>query len=312
MRHTLALSFLIGLLVAFLVYAIPSHSNNAGDFAWALSTAQAIVESRDPYDFVADALHVPYPLPVALFGLPLIWLPTTFAAAIFVGLSSAILAWGIFRSGEPWRLWVFASFPFFTALYFRQWSPLITAAWFVPVLAPLLVLIKPQIALPVAVERVTGQGLLLALGVLLVSLIYDATWPIRWMRMLGPYERVVPVLELPFGPLLLLALLRWRDSHARLLLFMSVLPMRGLYDLCPLWLIPKTRQYAARLALLSWTIYPLMAIEAKTSLFVVPILYLPALGSVLWPTVSERRTRLLEKQPYQLMMVYRRQHQNDE
>ena len=154
MHRDLVRSSLIGLVATVVCLLVGSRVNNVGDFSWALSTAAALLEGRDPYAFVPDALNVPYPLPVALFGLPLVWLPWPFAASLFIGGSSALLAWGILRSKEPWRIWVFASFPFFTALYFRQWSPLIMASWFLPALAPLLVLIKPQIALPVALEAI--------------------------------------------------------------------------------------------------------------------------------------------------------------
>ena len=288
MNRALRVAILIGLSAAAIAAFIPTHSGNVGDFVVALDTAQAIVEGRDPYAFVANAAYIPYPLPIALFGLPLLWLPWPVAAIVFVGVSSALLAWGILRSGEAWRLWIFVSFPFLTALYFRQWAPLITAAWFIPALGPLLVLIKPQIALPVVLQRLTWPGVALAGVVLLGSLLLDPTWPLRWLSMLGPYERVIPVLELPFGPLLLFAVVAWRDPRARMLLLMALLPMRGLYDLCPLWIVPRTRQHAAQLSLVSWLMYPLMVVSNNTAVFVVPMLYIPALMMVVWPMVRQK------------------------
>jgi len=129
---------------------------------------------------------------------------------------------------------------------------------------------------------------LLAGGVLLASLIIDVTWPTRWLAMLGPYERVIPVLELPFGPLLLLAAVRWQERRARVLLLMAVLPMRGLYDICLLWLLPRTRQQTAQLTLASWLMYPLMVIDADITLFVILVLYLPALLMIIWPWMSRK------------------------
>lgn len=288
MSGALRVAILIGLSTAAIASLIPTHTGNVGDFVVALDTAQALVEGRDPYAFVASAVYIPYPLPIALFGLPLFWLPWPVASIIFAGVSSTLLAWGILRSGESWRLWLFASFPFVTAIYFRQWAPLITATWFVPSLAPLLVLIKPQIALPVALQRLTWRGLALATIVVLGSLLLDPGWPVRWLSMLGPYSRVIPVLELPFGPLLLLAALAWRDPRARVLLLMAVLPMRGLYDLCPLWILPRTRQHAAQLSLVSWLMYPLMVLSENTAVFVVPVLYIPALIMVVSPVLKEQ------------------------
>lgn len=279
---------LIGALVTGVALALPPHfSEGAGDFLWALDTAQALITGRDPYAGLVGPEAVPYPLPVALFGLPLLWLPPLLAGAVFVGLCAALLAWCLLRRA-PWRLWVMASFPFFCAVYFRQWSPLIMAAWFVPVLAPLLVLVKPQIALPVALQRLTWRGVALAGAVLVISLLIDPGWPLRWAAHLGGYEAVVPALQLPFGPVLLLALLRWRDPRARLLALMALLPLRGTYDLCALWLVPRTARQASLLALLSWLIYPLMVLDGPTRAGTVLLVFLPALGFLFWaPSVAD-------------------------
>jgi hypothetical protein len=128
---------------------------------------------QDPYAFTPSALKIPYPLPVALFGLPFVMLPMLppkLAAALFFSLTTTLLAYGILRRGETWRLLVFLTFPFLQALMFAQWSPLIMATWFFPILAPLLVLIKPHIALPVALNRLTRRGILLATIVAVASL----------------------------------------------------------------------------------------------------------------------------------------------
>ncbi|WP_288087298.1 hypothetical protein [Roseiflexus sp.] len=150
------LAIMIGSAAAVLCYrfrTLPMYYPGPGDFNWALDTATALLQGRDPYDFEASSLKVPYPLPVALFGLPFVALPKPLAAALFFGGSSGLLAYGILRANEPWRLSIFASFPYIYALMFAQWSPLIAAAWFFPALAPLLALVKPNIALPVALNR---------------------------------------------------------------------------------------------------------------------------------------------------------------
>ena len=236
-----------------------------GDFNWALNTARALIEGQDPYNFTPSALLVPYPLPVALFGLPFLGLPTPLAGALFFGLSSGLLTYGILRSGQPWRLLIFLTFPYFYALLFAQWSPLVMSTWFFPMLAPLLVLIKPQIALPIAINRFTRSGVLLATVVLLGSLLIIPTWPWRWLSMIGDYESIIPLLMLPFGPLLLIALYYWRDERARLLIGIALLPFRGAYDLVGLYLLPESVQqmdYPRRaqlagsaLPLFAWAIY---------------------------------------------------------
>jgi hypothetical protein len=244
----LAIGLLAGLLR--LGYAVKVHA--LGDFHWALDTAASLLSGQDPYDFVPSALVIPYPLPVALFGLPLLVMPSILAPVVFIGLSSALLAYGILRTDSAWRLLVFLTPAFFGAARWAQWSPLIAASWFIPILAPLLVLVKPQTALPVALNRLTWRGVFLAFVVLVVSLVVYPQWPMRWSRMLADYERIIPVSKLPFGPLLLLSALFPRDPRARLLLFMSLLPMRSVYDLVPLYIVPVTGIQMVVLVALTW------------------------------------------------------------
>lgn len=288
------LAVIIGSVAAVLCHrarTLPMYYPGPGDFNWALETVTALLEGRDPYDFEPSSLKVPYPLPVALFGLPFITLPEPLAAALFFGISSGLLAYGILRTNEPWRLSVFASFPYLYALMFAQWSPLIAAAWFFPALAPLLVLIKPNVALPVAVNWLTWRGVAIAGSVLVVSLVIYPSWPLRWHQMTGEYQQMIAILTLPFGPLLALALLRWQDERARLLAVMSVLPFRGVYDLVALWLIPRLSRHAFVLTLLSWTV-PLfnfgIGFQVRPA-WSVPVLFLPALAFILYNVWQERQ-----------------------
>ena len=62
-----------------------------GDFNWALDTATALMQGKDPYAFEPSSLKVPYPLPVALFGAPFIALPKPLAAAFF--LAHRLVCW---------------------------------------------------------------------------------------------------------------------------------------------------------------------------------------------------------------------------
>ncbi len=288
------LAMMIGSAAAVLCYrfrTLPMYFPGPGDFNWALDTATALLQGRDPYDFEPSSLKVPYPLPVALFGLPFVTLPKPLAAALFFGGSSGLLAYGILRAGDVWRLSVFASFPYLYALMFAQWSPLIAAAWFFPLLAPLLVLIKPNIALPVAINRVTWRGIALAGSVLAASLIIYPSWPRRWLEMTGEYQQMIALLTLPFGPLLALALLRWRQERVRLFLAMSVLPFRGVYDLAALWLIPTRSRHVLALTVLSWVV-PLfhfgIGLQVRPA-WSVPALFLPTLAFILYDGWQARK-----------------------
>lgn len=62
-------------------------------------------------------------------------------------------------------------------------------------------------------------------GLLLASFVIQPRWPLEWISQLHGYQHFVPFLIVP-GPLLALALLRWRDRDARLLLLCCILPQR--------------------------------------------------------------------------------------
>src|SRR5437879_4735485 len=73
-------------------------------------------------------------------------------------------------------------------------------------------------------------------------------WPWLWAGHFYLCYRFVPLLIVP-GPLLALALLRYRDRDALLLLLAALMPQRWFYDTFILWLIPKTRRE------IIWTIF---------------------------------------------------------
>jgi hypothetical protein len=269
-----------------------------GDFNWALETAKALVAGRDPYDFEPSALKVPYPLPVALFGAPFITLPPSFAAALFFGCTSGLLAFGILRSDKPWRLLVFLSFPYLYALIFAQWSPFVMAAWFFPQLAPLLVTIKPHIALPVALATRNKIGVVIAAIVILISLLIYPTWPLRWLGMTRDFEYVIPLLLLPIGPALLCALIRWREPKAQLLLCMAALPFRGAYDLVCLYLLPNNATQMTIFFILSW-IVPAIKMDVGAAIqteWPIWFMFLPGLVCVLFPAVGAKKSGMIPAQ----------------
>lgn len=287
----------IAVVAAFFCYQVRLYffPGAAGDYSWALFMAEDLLAGQDPYDFVPSAVLVPYPLPVVIFGFPLLWMPYKFAAATFFGLSSGFLAYGILRSDRPWRLLTFLSLPYVYALLFVQWSPLIMATWFFPILAPTLALVKPQTALPVALNKLTRNGIILAGAILILSLIIYPTWPFRWYAMTRDFEYVIPVFALPLGPLLLLAALFWRRPEARLLFISAFLPFRGAYDLLPLWLVPQTWPQMAFLTGIPWIaalIWPKIAFTMLKSPAVVPILLIPSLLALLWDVAQKKFPRV--------------------
>ncbi len=284
---------------AYLCYQVRLYffPDIAGDYHWALSMARDLLAMKDPYDFIPSALLVPYPLPVVLFGFPFLWLPYKLAAAIFFGLSSGLLAYSILHSDRLWRLLTFVSLPYVYALLFVQWSPLIMATWYIPILAPMLALIKPQTALPIALNRITRKGLILAGVILLLSLLIYPTWPFRWYALTRDFEYIIPIITLPLGPMLLLSAFFWKRPEARVLLISAFLPYRGAYDILPLSIVPQSLYQMIFITVIPWAvsiIWPKVAFNLLKSPHIVPILFLPALLAILWEAArSDPRLRFL-------------------
>jgi len=221
----------------------------SGDLDGALAMAR---NWRNPYMFVAD---VPYPFTAGLAVLPIAWLPDRIAGSVFSAFSSALLA-GVMvaRTGQPWRLMMFLSMPYWHALEWAQWSPLVAAAWFAPVLAPLVFTLKPQSTLAVLFSRgVHIGGLALAICVLAVSFAVRPTWFGEWISHTGHYSFVLPVLA-PGGLAMLMCLARINSARARLLLGMAFTPQRGAYDLVTLFLLPTSPLTMLMMVIASWAV----------------------------------------------------------
>ncbi|GIV95731.1 MAG: hypothetical protein KatS3mg057_0388 [Herpetosiphonaceae bacterium] len=261
--------------VVCLIFRAAAHDN--GDFWWSLHMAMAVLNGTDPYAGLREANMVAYPLPIAAVGLLFLWVPNIGASTMFVGISTGLLAYGALRDETPWELGVLLSAPYIIAVKYAQWGIIVLALGHLRFLLP-VILIKPQIALPVALTRKPSLlGLILTAGILLLSFIILPDWPVRWLATVGSYQRVIPILVLPFGPLLFLALLRWRTPNSWLLVLMSVLPHRAIYDLLSLWLLTRSWRQSLLLAALSWVIaFSSLAYDQA----VVSLLFLPCLGLI--------------------------------
>ena len=275
--------------LALCLYARRVLYPGPGDFLWALRGARDLLAGRNPYVYPFSPDAIPYPLPAALIGLPFARLPDDWAAACFFALSSGLLAYMLARRGA-WRLLVFCSPSYLMALWFAQWTPLLVAMAFYPGLLCLL-LVKPQTGLPLALTgRRTRAGYVAAGIGLAVSLAIMPTWPLRWLAQLRPYEGIIPLLVLP-GPLILLALLAWRQPGARLLLLMAAVPQRMFYDQFVLWLIPDTLRELLFLNYTAWLAWGLRTyLHADWRLWVIVGFYFPALSLVLFRRFARSTT----------------------
>jgi len=218
-----------------------------------------------------------------LFAMPFIHVRPEIAAAIFSGLSSFLLALGLTRHGYH-RLWIFLAYPYWVGLLAAQWSVVITASAFFPIMMP-VTMAKPQVGLPVFLTRLSRRGVLACLAVALLSIGLFPRWPWLWLGQIGYYHHFFAILILP-GPLVVLALLRYRDRDAWLLFLSSLMPQRWFFDSFILWLIPKSRREIVWTVALSWCAglwraYHPPASLNQVGLWIVLSTYLPMLAIVL-------------------------------
>jgi hypothetical protein len=132
------------------------------------------------------------------------------------------------------------------------------------------------------------HGLALTLAVNLTSLALYPTWPLISFSQLSGYQGMSPILVLPFGPLIVLALLRWQNREAWLLILMALMPQRMIYDQIPLLLTARTPRQLLLLVECSWIwILPSLLFD-KSNFYeawpqwIVLFQYFPALAIVLW------------------------------
>lgn len=186
-----------------------------------------------------------------MLSAPVAPLPYLVAITLFFAAGAALLGVGVARNAP--HLWpLFISFPFLMAAQLGHWAPYLTVAALVPWLGVFLAT-KPNIALAVLVRRpsvpvVAGIG---AIG--LLSLVLWPGWIGAWLgnvRASTPHPS--PMLSWLGAPLAL-AVLRWRQPEARLLLAMSLLPQTASFaDQLVLQTIARDRRESMLLALASF------------------------------------------------------------
>jgi len=250
------------------------------------------IGARPPFD---QPLY--FPFPSALAVLPLSRLSLTIACGLFVGVSSALLAFVITRR-ELWRLHIFASAPFVVAAALGQFAPLVMVMACVPS-AGFLGALKPNVGLPLLVRNPTARSVAGFAAVIALSVVLLPRWPFDWAAGISRHGSATSVHEItllqragvvPVGLLLILAVSQWRRAGGRLILAMSVVPqLLFFYDQLPLWLIPRTRRESilltasSQLAFLLWYLLRDTGESVVRSAYpyVIALIYLPALILVL-------------------------------
>jgi hypothetical protein len=279
-RARISIALAIALVSGTLCTAIMFRTHQGpGDLRSPLRLMERLRTHGDLYD-----VEQIYPLTAGIITYPLRWLPPEIAAGVFWGISSGLLAFALTRDGYV-RLLVFLSCPYWAGLLTVQWSPIIAASAFFPLLLP-VTLAKPQIGLPVFLTHPSKKGAIGGIALVVLSIAIRPDWPLLWIRQASVgYAHFLPLFVLPFGPLLLLALARYKNRDAWLLFLMALMPQRWFYDQLILWLIPKSRSEIVWTIFFSWgaLYWRLHGVPTIHSVAIVTVLliYLPMLAVVL-------------------------------
>jgi len=273
-----------------------NHFVGRSDWAQIWHGARALMDGVSPYMAVGPGRAFPwefpllYPLPAIMVGVPFAIAPIGLATGLFVGCSSALLAFLLTR--HSWnRLVLVLCAPFPFAVMSAQWSTLLTAAALVPWLGFLFV-VKPTVGAALWLYRPSRAATIGGVLLLLVSIAVQPSWPREWMTALSSTGHMVVPLVHAGGPILLLALLRWRRPEARLLLTLACVPQTAFfYEALPLILVPATLPESVSLVALSYAaltwwnrLRPFATVAAGSLASVqisVPLLYLPCLIMIL-------------------------------
>ncbi|MBV9493507.1 MAG: hypothetical protein JOZ54_04625 [Acidobacteria bacterium] len=253
-----AIAISIGIAAAVATWWMPHPIRVAGvslgDIALPLVGMKGFTLGANPYDLrLHGSAPALYPFTAMILLWPFTLLPLRLAAPAFMGLSSALLGWGVARHGRPWQLLLFLSPSYWSAVYSVQWSPAITAALLLPFLLPLAV-VKPQLGVVLAAGgRWSRMPIVATLVLVSLSLAIWPVWPVEWLHKgnLHTFNGSVPLLVVP-GFLLVGAVIAWRKREGRMLLAMAIVVQRYFYDQLPLYLIPKTWRQMTILLLTSW------------------------------------------------------------
>jgi len=257
----------VALTVGFLAFHAQASTVEATDFAQIWHAARGWLQGRNPYTVVGPqgSFHWPFPLlypgTAVVVGVPFALLPPALGTASFMGVGAGALAWGLQRSTPPMpgAWWLFSSAAFIYVIRTAQWSPLLMAAALTPA-AGWLLACKPSLGLALFAAYPhlrTVIGITVFVAATIVAL---PTWPLDWLRRLpAAYHMTAPVTYVTAGgPLILLALLRWRRPEARLLVALACIPHTTmLYEALPLFLVARRWQEGALLSTLSWVCFAL-------------------------------------------------------
>jgi hypothetical protein len=293
----LALTALVVVIAAYFTAITAQPDFVTTDYEYLWRGARLWMEGIDPYAVQPRAawLHLwPlfdrlfYPMPALIVVGPFAAWPLGSSQVIFVSLASGLLAWRLTREAL-WPLLIFLTPSMWMAAFIGQWSPWLTLATVVPG-AGFLLACKPTLGLACFCYRPTWRAVASGAAIVILSLALFPAWPREWLTNLQFVQRHPPAILTPGGWLLGLAVLRWRQREARLLLAFACVPQLLFFaDQLPLFLVARNRREALLYTLSGavvggiWIARHFMRYAAvqMTGPYVMLACYLPALYIVL-------------------------------
>lgn len=266
------------------------------DFAVLHAAARAFQSGTDPYTFIGPGRAYPYPFPLmypftaVLVAVPFTWVP--FPDALFVAMGTGLFVFGVVHKQRyRWALAGLLSPAFIITAQMSQWPALLVGATLVPA-SGFLLACKPTIGAALFAAFPSARAAWGGAIFVLLSLVLLPHWPWSWLAGLPALTHMRAPVTFTGGPLVLLALLRWRAAEARLLVAMACIPHNTvLYETLPLFLIPRTGAQSVSLAVLNWAVVVVLqrtpaltdyvAQTALTGQWIVYLIYLPCLAMVL-------------------------------
>jgi hypothetical protein len=314
-HQRLAFALAVATSAALLAWTVWSgHPEpQVSDLGQVWAGARALLRGENPYQVIGPgrAFNCPYPLiypMTAVLALaPVAWLPLRWVDPLFVAVGFGLFTYSVTRHRllTP-ALTALVSIAALMTLQTSQWSLLLTGAALLPAFG-LVLIAKPTIGLALFAAFPHRRVAVGCAVVLALSLLVQPLWMIDWRATIASAPHVVAPITRLGGPLVLLALLKWKRADARLLLGMACVPhTTAPYETIPLFLIPQTWAEGWGLWALGllayvgqWATGPYASQEAYWTggaRWIVAVMYLPCLAMVLrrpnvWSTsTSEDRT----------------------
>ena len=295
MRLTVAL--IVGALSALYVFERARLTPSFGsDFDQVWFAARDLRYHHNPYLEIGPGRQGSwpwpfyYPAPAAVLAIPLSWLSAVAARCVFVGLSTALLAFGLSARGLL-GLIPLASGAFLSAVQMCQWSPLLAAGMLLPAIGWVWTA-KPNLGIAQLAAKPSRFALAVAMlggsALVLIAFLYLPSWFGDWLAAVRAAPHIRPLALSWLGSPLLLAALRWRRPEGRVLLALAIVPTNpGIHDALLLLATPLPFASAALLSGSSllvdvivgdWPGYSSFAAYATAnSHALLALIYLPAL-----------------------------------